>query len=72
MNNLRENENFNKFTIEKLVLLIKGLGKHVDDRIGEKKNPYGEVIINTFDVILVNILVFRLNFVYSVLFSFFF
>jgi hypothetical protein len=56
----RENENYNKYSLDKLIILIINIRRHIDDRINDKKIPYAECISNTFDVILVSLLVSRL------------
>ena len=51
-----ENNDLIRFAIEKLFLLVSNLSRHVNERLEEKRSPYGECIVNTFDTILVSIL----------------
>ena len=48
----KDNNNFNSYAIEKLVLIIISLRRHVNERLSDNRHPYGECIINSFDVML--------------------
>ena len=50
----KENENFNKYASDKLIILICNLNRHIEERFRDKKSPYAECISNTFDIILVS------------------